>query len=587
MTVLQQARALSNTRIRVDFSGGNVDRNSGLSDIRNYVITGTGVVVPVIISVDVPGTSSAAFVELLVPDMQDGASYSLSINPDPLIARITSLGAVLASGAAAFTGSGKAPQLLLASAPDSTHVRVTFSEAVYGAGVEDVTKYTFDLGLTALSVEDAGADFVLLKTSAQTAGTVYTLTFNGVAKDSHNNVLSIPANTPMLGFVVGLAAAELPKLQMYTFIIEEIRKMDANKLLERLLNGPQEIWEATQESILNLKNLIGIETVPDYILKYHAKYQGWGRRHADIIDSLEPDQLRALLFNSPEFWRSRGPEDAMESLLRLVTGQRLKLVNWFDLRTITDEMMTGVEQDRRDLYMLSNPVDDTSDSYQSEIRIVDDGELDRESVRNLARVGRQINERVFIKYLGFLDTFDDDGDLEQWTTVSGSPVVENRALNLLGTGGIEEVFANPELSPDWAKYHVSWLVEGTGTVYLQFYRTGNNDYYAVKLVYSTQTLSLVRVVAGAETSLASVVLTTLGQVLLASEPYTFTIVVAPEGATNRIVLTWEGVELLTATDNNHAQGTIGVKHNAASSVKVHDLEMFFLPTEYDLILPNS
>lgn len=57
------------------------------------------------------------------------------------------------------------------------------------------------------------------------------------------------------------------------------------------------------------------------------------------------------------------------------------------------------------------------DEFVSDIKVVDDGDLDREMIVNLVKVLRPANERLFVRWLGFQDKFRRPGS---WVTVSGS-----------------------------------------------------------------------------------------------------------------------------------------------------------------------
>ena len=62
----------------------------------------------------------------------------------------------------------------------------------------------------------------------------------------------------VLGWKEEINVEEALKLDIYLFIIESIRIEDQNQgafFLKRFLQGPQEIWNKTQESIFSLKNL--------------------------------------------------------------------------------------------------------------------------------------------------------------------------------------------------------------------------------------------------------------------------------------------------------------------------------------------
>ena len=61
-----------------------------------------------------------------------------------------------------------------------------------------------------------------------------------------------------------------------------------------------------------------------------------------------------------------------------------------------------------------------NDVYTFDIKVMDDGSLNRDLTRALARFSRPISERICIRYFWLIDQFNDLDGLDNWTEVSGT-----------------------------------------------------------------------------------------------------------------------------------------------------------------------
>ncbi|HUS33956.1 MAG TPA: PA14 domain-containing protein [Verrucomicrobiae bacterium] len=128
---------------------------------------------------DIAGATSASYTTPPTTLAMNGTQYRVAA---------TSGGATLTSAPGTLTTDSTPPAILHAfSGPANTEVTVQFSEPVDKTTAETFGNYTIATGVT-VSAAKLAADnkTVYLKTSAQTAGTSYTLTVNGV-KDLPGN----------------------------------------------------------------------------------------------------------------------------------------------------------------------------------------------------------------------------------------------------------------------------------------------------------------------------------------------------------------------------------------------------------------
>lgn len=513
-----------------------------------------------------------------------------------------------------FIGKGVAPTIVVAYATDKNTVVIQFSEPILDLGsIRTVGAYTANLGLTITAVLSVGVDTVTLKTSNQTAGQLYTLTLTGNWYDTAMNALTSPTPTPVLGFVTPATVDALLQLSMYNFLIAGIRDADQTdegaRFIERFVMGPQAIWAATVKTIFDIPKIWSASDCPDELLQFLKRIVGWTSDTDTITEALDFETLRRLIAASVRFWKTRGPESSIEDLLQLTTAARSYVTNWFQLRFILDEVLNGEEHGTgTDPWLLSTP-GEGSDEYTYNIRIVDDGTLDHQLVRDVAKLTRPSGERVLITYLGFLDRFETNGDLTQWAfpnTTSITHQAVGGALHFLCSGSTQEyAFVDLEASQDWTNFVVSWTFKASfNQCEFIFYGTGdptvNNgliDYYFVRIYFDNDTtfpnrITLAKRVAGvASTIVATEFLTNFGERFVAGVTYTLRVEVTPNtpgSATNSIKVYIDGEPVITTTDNTFSRGTIGlnVRTDLSPATTYFDLletELFFLPRDFDFI----
>ena len=576
------ARAISSTRIRIDFSG-ILDVNSSLFDVNNWMISTVDLaaVTPTILEVYSPNAFPTT-IDLIVSEMTNAATYDVAVaNLLP-----TSGGEPLVSDSYSFEGIGDAPEILSVIASSKNSVRIRFNEPLKAVGgISNPSTYTFDNGLVVTDVTDFENEFVELSTSDQTPGQLYMLTVDGTIQDYANNQLDTPADSPMLGFVEPEKEAPLLTLRMYNFLLQNIRDEDqkGTKFIERLFQGPQAVWEANTQIIYSLTKLWSITEIPSAFLPLLKVIVGWTKDFDNVTERLSPLGLRRLIASSADFWKSRGPEDAVEDILSLTTGARVRIYNYFDFRWILDENIIGED--------IWNTSEFAEGEYLYNVRIVDDGTLDREVVRELVRITRPINERVDINYLLFYDRFAIVNDKSQWIDVTGVSVVDDGVLRLPALVDEFSVATSVD-SVEWDEYVVSWKVRGETSFDLVFYYTSDEDHYFCRVLMETAGVGfgrfeLYKVVATVETLIASANMD-VNHWLVDNVYYIIRAEIVREGATNRIRLYLDENLVLATTDDAHASGSAGLKRAGGQGpVDLEEIELFSLPAETDFVDINS
>jgi hypothetical protein len=118
-------------------------------------------------------------VDIDLTEMTQGGSYRVTVNtgsgsPTDRYGFTVNLVGCFAD----FAGVGTAPTVVSVAAVGRNRVDVKFSEPMLddGGDIRDPGRYTFDGGLSVISVLDVVGDTVKLVTSDQTAGQLYNLT---------------------------------------------------------------------------------------------------------------------------------------------------------------------------------------------------------------------------------------------------------------------------------------------------------------------------------------------------------------------------------------------------------------------------
>lgn len=603
MTTLVSVTARAYNQIRLSFSA-NLDRNSALEDLLNYSIAESASSKPTSIKrVIIPSLDLFDYVDLELPNATGGGTYTVTVNPpSSAIQPITSDGVNVTTGSQAFVAIGHRPAIILALSQANNQVTAYFDEPIMDRGsTRDTGSWHFNNGLTTSSIVDVGDSWVTIGTSTQTPNLLYTLTFTGDLYDNYGNSVVSPSTASMLGFVEPVASAPpfvLP--QIYNFLMEGLRSMDAKQgfLLKRYLDGFQTVWGAIVELIFFLKKNKDPASQEGTPLRFLANFIGWSETNPNtrtILDALDDKQIRSLISSSPQFWKSRGSPDAEDGLVALVTGARRYTMDWFDVRTIAGEMQTGEEHDGTDPWMVSE-----EEQNQYNLRIVDDGTLDRVALRAISRLCRPNGERVLITYMLFIERFGTAGDLTQFATIGATPVVSGGQLQLLDTFS-QEVYVNVDGADKWEDYLVHWKIRSVNadptqsTIFdLTFHRTTGARYAIRCTMYPLGPSNTVFELYTGPT--AAVFLTAYTADALrpfpANADYVFRVHVRQVVAGIQITFYVDGTPIIDFLDTGasggpNLAGSIGVKSFTLCRVFVDELEAIRLPAQSDFIEINT
>lgn len=414
---------------------------------------------------------------------------------------------------------------------------------------------------------------------------------DNVIMDLANNPILAGTSGDFLGYIETVSSEILP-LRMYDFLLYSIRQADASRegayFVKRFLEGPQKVWESTQEKIFALKDLWSVTKCPNEALKYLKCIVGWTSELDYITNELDYATLRRLIATSIPLWRKRGQEETTLDILTLAANSRCVIWNWFDYRWIIDETEFSELHQGRDSWIINSG--DGLGEYYSNLRIVDDGTLNRNLVENIIKLMRPCGERIEISYIDFIDRFLVEDDTSQWKTEQGELLISENGNGILNDNAYQLSIVDVANSPAWNRYVFYCRIKGVGTgnsYGIVFYYVDSDNYYELQFNIDSVSYDYVfnKIISGVATTIISGNIT---QKILNDTWYGIRTHVDVDGSYNRIKFYINGNEIFNVTDASTLEnGTIGFFSSASATVKLDECELFQIPLETELININS
>jgi hypothetical protein len=388
-------------------------------------------------------------------------------------------------------------------------------------------------------------------------------------------------------------------LRIYDFLIKPMRDQDAAEgqdFLWRYLLGPQSLWETIQGKIEAIKDLWSITDCPDDYLQYLKRIVGWTPDLDGITEDLSATDLRRLIASSIPLWKTRSTETAIIGILNVLVPARARIWNWFDLRWILDLSIMAEEHQGRDAWLLGD-----AGVREMNVRVVDNpqGAINKTLVKDVLNLMRPCGENFEIIYLRFLDQFEVDDDLTQWeewgVPLATPPVVEGGFLKLLDSSQDESLYSAVEDYDQWGSMGgvmISARIRqstssGFSSAGFNWYLDPSalNGYYA-SLSSVGNYLFLGKIVAGVPSTIGDVDLDPFGIIIENDRWYLLRVQCTVEGATNRIKVYIDGVEVADTTDGDYSQGAVSLMHTSGSDLECDEIEVMPLPVESETVEIN-
>jgi hypothetical protein len=378
-------------------------------------------------------------------------------------------------------------------------------------------------------------------------------------------------------------------LNIYDFLIKPLREIDVkegNRFVERYLKGPQDAWDRTSTRIDQIPTLWSVLECEDEYLQYLKRIVGWTPDLDGITNRITPDLLRRLIAASYKIWRDRGPEDTTIDVLRVLTGMRSRIWSWFDLRYVLGETEIGEDAEGHDPYIIGGPGDPGSDEYRQYLRIVDNGTLDRQLVRDVVGLMRAAGERITITYLAFLDLFDVEGDWFQWRQEFGTTMlVTGGCIHLSDTGSDELALVDTIGAASWGEIMVTGRMRSSaiGVLGLFFHYTSMLDLRFFVIDIELNQAYLLSITGGTITIYSTVDLAPLGIVLRENTFYMLRVDAARGISGDHLQAYIDGVEVFNLDDTVARSGTAGLWHAPVADLEASEFEVCRLPLDSEEI----
>lgn len=122
---------------------------------------------------------------------------------------------------------------------------------------------------------------------------------------------------------------------IHRFILRSIREMDSRspgliELISTLAGGLNDTWEQKVfDRCSVLPEMFDPEKIPDQWLPWLKSIVGFTR---DMSFQATEDELRKIIGNASQYWQHKTAEQALIFAIRMITGNRFKIRNYFDFR---------------------------------------------------------------------------------------------------------------------------------------------------------------------------------------------------------------------------------------------------------------
>jgi phage tail-like protein len=223
------------------------------------------------------------------------------------------------------------------------------------------------------------------------------------------------------------------------------------------------------------------------------------------------------------------------------------------------------------------------DEFKSDIRIVDDGSLNRLLIKRILFLMRPVSERLTLIYVRYSDDFL--AGKGNYLTVQGAATVNMDNVLVLPSDSLEVI--DIENADDFQNIFMQAKLRVSGTNMtgmIVFNYQDSQNYYAYKVRTTALRAQLVKVVAGVETQLAPEVIIDIAEnadyVLTISTFYDLDL------GSQVIKCLFDGGQKFKVFDSTFTQGRFGFKTIVGSQIEVTEVEMFEQPLEIEEIGPG-
>lgn len=224
------------------------------------------------------------------------------------------------------------------------------------------------------------------------------------------------------------------------------------------------------------------------------------------------------------------------------------------------------------------------DEFFSDVRVVDEGDLNRTLTLRILNLMRPVSERLRVIYIRFFEDFAfGKGNLT--SQVLGSFIDSVTTELVLPPNAVE--ICDSTGAQDFEDYVLQTRakIELGNRYAIRFLVQDASNYYQFVMRSDTQTFELWKVVAGVPTMLAP----SVPAQIFNETYYVLSVIVDLNDITNEVLLRCyqDRNTIFEVVDTTFTKGTWGVESGAGSTCRLSEIEMFLMPLEYDIIEPNQ
>ncbi len=224
------------------------------------------------------------------------------------------------------------------------------------------------------------------------------------------------------------------------------------------------------------------------------------------------------------------------------------------------------------------------DEFVSDLKVVDDGDLDRDMIENLVRVMRPAGERIYIRYLAFQDKFRRSGD---WVQVAGS-VTTDFDNGQLTVDAASVIRTDMNLDTTWKNITARAQAKMTNVPgdywEMRFNYVDENNFYAVGMNPddAERSVFLDRVIAGVRTNIGDY---NFVNNFFADVYYNLMVQTAWDGSTTLMKVFLDGNYLFEYSNALIEDGRVAIATDGTQETTLSLVEVSMCPHEHARIGP--
>jgi len=224
------------------------------------------------------------------------------------------------------------------------------------------------------------------------------------------------------------------------------------------------------------------------------------------------------------------------------------------------------------------------DEYQTDVRIVDEGDLNKTLILRILNLMRPSSERINVVFIRFFDDFVDG--IGQFETLTGSVAVNTAQQMELQPSSLvrTDVLDDAEFKNIVLQVKANDILATGGVLSVLFFVQDVDNYYEFRIDTANSRTGIFKWVAGVPTQLGGWVT----EDIVATTSYIYTVVTFYDtiGSATKILAYVDSNKQHEVTDSQFEKGKFGMKTDASTTMQIDEVEMFQVPVDVQRIAPG-